>query len=84
MSAVARCFPGKGRGGGDRKPDPEEIAGCRTHFERKVEIFRAGLSPGRPPAIEPVSALGGVAESSDNPRALTLGLPFLLLLPGGA
>ena len=39
MSAVARCFPGKARGGGDRKPDPTEIARCRTHLEREVEIL---------------------------------------------
>ncbi len=29
FAAVARCFPGKASGGGDRKPDPEEIAACR-------------------------------------------------------
>src|SRR5580704_19425967 len=25
FAAVARCFPGKANGGGDRKPDPSEI-----------------------------------------------------------
>src|SRR5262249_2753884 len=29
MAAVARCFPGKAKGGGDRKPDAEEIARCK-------------------------------------------------------
>ncbi|WP_437679126.1 uracil-DNA glycosylase family protein [Sorangium sp. So ce131] len=50
MSAVARCFPGKARGGGDRKPDPEEILRCRTHLEREVEILEPRL-------ILPVGAL---------------------------
>jgi uracil-DNA glycosylase len=43
MSAVARCFPGKAKGGGDRKPDPEEISRCRTHLAREVEILSPGL-----------------------------------------
>ncbi|WP_437626144.1 uracil-DNA glycosylase family protein [Sorangium sp. So ce1151] len=43
MSAVARCFPGKASGGGDRKPDPEEILRCRTHLEREVGILEPRL-----------------------------------------
>ncbi len=43
MSAVARCFPGKAKGGGDRKPDPEEILRCRTHLEREVGILEPRL-----------------------------------------
>ncbi|XXY48135.1 uracil-DNA glycosylase family protein [Sorangium sp. So ce269] len=43
MSAVARCFPGKARGGGDRKPDPEEILSCRKHLEREVGILEPRL-----------------------------------------
>ncbi|WP_437818436.1 uracil-DNA glycosylase family protein [Sorangium sp. So ce1078] len=43
MSAVARCFPGKAKGGGDRKPDPEEILRCRTHLEREVGILKPRL-----------------------------------------
>src|SRR5690348_5384304 len=33
MAAVARCFPGKAKGGGDRKPDPDEILRCQAHLE---------------------------------------------------
>ena len=36
MAAVARCFPGKSGGGGDRRPDADEIARCRTYLERAV------------------------------------------------
>lgn len=43
MAAVARCFPGKARGGGDRRPDPEEIARCRPFLEREVAICQPSL-----------------------------------------
>jgi uracil-DNA glycosylase len=43
MAAVARCFPGKANGGGDRKPDPGEIERCRTYLEREVEILEPDL-----------------------------------------
>jgi uracil-DNA glycosylase len=43
LAAVARCFPGKARGGGDRKPDPEEVARCRPFLEREVQILRPTL-----------------------------------------
>jgi len=43
MAAVARCFPGKANGGGDRKPDGEEIVRCRSFLEREVAILRPEL-----------------------------------------
>jgi uracil-DNA glycosylase len=43
MAAVARCFPGKASGGGDRKPDADEIARCRTFLEREAAILRPRL-----------------------------------------
>jgi len=43
MAAVARCFPGKANGGGDRKPDNDEIARCRTYIEREIDILRPEL-----------------------------------------
>lgn len=43
MAAVARCFPGKANGGGDRKPDPREIESCRTYLEREIGILRCDL-----------------------------------------
>jgi uracil-DNA glycosylase len=43
MAAVARCFPGKAPGGGDRRPDAEEIGRCRGFLEREVEILRPAL-----------------------------------------
>lgn len=43
IAAVARCFPGKATGGGDRKPDAEEIARCRTFLAREVAILEPEL-----------------------------------------
>ena len=43
MAAVARCFPGKAKGGGDRKPDPGEIAKCETWLEREVTLLEPDL-----------------------------------------
>lgn len=43
MAAVARCFPGKAKGGGDRKPDPTEVAQCRTFLSREVKILKPEL-----------------------------------------
>jgi uracil-DNA glycosylase len=43
MAAVARCFPGKANGGGDRKPDPGEIDNCRPWIEREVAILKPRL-----------------------------------------
>ena len=43
IAAVARCFPGKASGGGDRKPDAEEIARCRTYLAREIDILQPAL-----------------------------------------
>jgi uracil-DNA glycosylase len=50
MSAVARCFPGKAKGGGDRKPDREEITRCVRYVRGEVEILQ-------PTLVIPVGAL---------------------------
>ena len=43
MAAVARCFPGKAAGGGDRKPDAQEIARCESWLSREAAILRPRL-----------------------------------------
>jgi uracil-DNA glycosylase len=64
MAAVARCFPGKAKGGGDRKPDLEEIACCRPFLEKEVAILKPRLViPVGGLAIEQVlGAKGPLAE----------------------
>ncbi len=43
ISAVARGFPGKARGGGDRVPTPAEILRWRPFIERELQILRPRL-----------------------------------------
>lgn len=43
MAAVARCFPGKTKQGGDRVPDPEEIAECGEWLAAEMEILKPEL-----------------------------------------
>lgn len=43
MAAVARCFPGKASGGGDRRPDAEEVERCKPWLAREVDILRPEL-----------------------------------------
>jgi uracil-DNA glycosylase len=43
IAAVARCFPGKAAGGGDRRPDAEEIVRCRTFLARETDILQPKL-----------------------------------------
>jgi uracil-DNA glycosylase len=43
MAAVARCFPGKGSGGGDRVPNPQEISNCSRHLRAEIEILEPKL-----------------------------------------
>lgn len=43
MAAVARCFPGKAKGGGDRKPDDGEIANCQPWLQGEVGLLKPSL-----------------------------------------
>jgi uracil-DNA glycosylase len=43
MAAVARCFPGKASGGGDRRPDADEVSRCESWLSREVAILEPDL-----------------------------------------
>ena len=43
MAAVCRCFPGKRPAGGDRVPDPDEIANCADWLAAEIELLRPKL-----------------------------------------
>lgn len=43
FAAVCRCFPGKNPKGGDRVPDPVEIAACRPWLHREFDLLRPTL-----------------------------------------
>src|SRR3989475_7160661 len=34
MTSITKCFPGKGTGGGDRRPSRAEVDLCRPHLHR--------------------------------------------------
>ena len=43
MAAVCRCFPGKGKAGGDRVPSDDEIERCSRHLKAEVRILKPRL-----------------------------------------
>jgi uracil-DNA glycosylase len=43
IAAVARCFPGKAKGGGDRRPDAGEIERCGSFLRREVTTLAPRL-----------------------------------------
>ncbi len=43
ISAVARCFPGKAPGGGDRRPDEEEVERCSQWLKAEVALLQPRL-----------------------------------------
>lgn len=43
MAAVCRCFPGKRPTGGDRVPDPDEVASCSRWLDAEVTILKPKL-----------------------------------------
>lgn len=43
FAAVCRCFPGKKLQGGDRVPDPTEIATCAHWLEREFALLQPAL-----------------------------------------
>jgi len=43
MAAVCRCFPGKTKAGGDRVPDPMEIAECSARLDAEIQLLKPEL-----------------------------------------
>jgi uracil-DNA glycosylase len=43
MAAVCRCFPGKNPKGGDRVPDPVEVANCARWLDEEIRLLRPRL-----------------------------------------
>jgi uracil-DNA glycosylase len=43
IAAVARCFPGKATGGGDRRPDRSEVEQCETWLARESALLEPAL-----------------------------------------
>lgn len=43
MAAVCRCFPGKGKAGGDRVPSKDEIKNCSKWMDAEFELLQPEL-----------------------------------------
>jgi len=43
FSAIARCFPGKAKGAGDRPPSRQEIENCRPHLQAEIKALEPKL-----------------------------------------
>lgn len=43
FAAVCRCFPGKREAGGDRVPEPDEIAACSSWLEKEFALLKPQL-----------------------------------------
>ncbi len=43
MTSVTKCFPGKGSGGGDRRPSRGEVDLCRSHLDRQLTVIKPEL-----------------------------------------
>jgi uracil-DNA glycosylase len=69
ISAVARGFPGKAKGGGDRVPTPAEILRWRPFIERELEILRPRL-------VVPIGRLAIGEVLGSKPLAEVIGRSF--------
>jgi uracil-DNA glycosylase len=93
MTSITKCFPGKGTGGGDRRPSRAEVDLCRSHLDRQLALIKpellilvGGLAherflPGRPlgQLVGRLFDLSG-REASGRVRPLLVPLPH----PSGA
>jgi len=43
MTSITKCFPGKGKGGGDRRPSRAEVDLCRPHLDRQLALIKPQL-----------------------------------------
>ncbi len=43
LTSVTKCFPGKGTGGGDRRPSRAEVDLCRPHLDRQLALIKPEL-----------------------------------------
>jgi uracil-DNA glycosylase len=43
MTSITKCFPGKGAGGGDRRPSRAEVELCRPHLDRQLAMIDPDL-----------------------------------------
>ena len=90
MTSITKCFPGKGTGGGDRRPSRAEVELCRPHLDRQLALIRpdllilvGGLAHERFLPARPLASLVGRAfdRSGHEVGARSLTRPLLVPLP---
>jgi len=40
LTSITKCFPGKGSGGGDRRPSAAEVNLCSSYLDRQLALIR--------------------------------------------
>ncbi len=75
MTAVARCFPGRNKKGGDRVPSRLEIANCRSWLDNEFDELQ-------PKLIIPVGKLAISRLLKPAPLADTVGQMFTISVRG--
>ena len=64
LSALAKCFPGKAKGGGDKAPSRAMISNCRPHLLREFELLRPRIVvPVGGLAIKELLGIGRLVEA---------------------
>jgi uracil-DNA glycosylase family 4 len=58
MTSITKCFPGKGTGGGDRRPSRAEVDLCRVHLDRQLALLKPDV----------LILVGGLAHERFLPR----------------
>ncbi len=43
MTSITKCFPGKGTGGGDRRPSRAEVDLCKGHLDRQLALLEPDI-----------------------------------------
>lgn len=75
MAAVCRCFPGKNKkGSGDRVPNKQEIANCKTWLEEEYKLLQ-------PKLIIPIGKLAISQYLSANKLDQVVGQQFVIDSP---
>src|SRR6184192_797975 len=74
MTSITKCFPGKGKGGGDRRPSRAEVDLCRSHLDRQLALIKPEL----------LILVGGLAHEHFLPARPLGGLVGRLFDPAGA
>ena len=88
MTSITKCFPGKGAGGGDRRPSRAEVELCRPHLDRQLAMIDpdlillvGGLAHERFLPGHPLSELVGSLFDASGRRASASGDSRPLLVP---